>query len=156
LTQNQIEGYGRGTLSASELLSASDHMDLCPACRRQVERVLGGDLAFFALKSELFAETAEANSSPMVPMHLTIEQTADYVDGILAGEELQMVKDHLTACEQCVIAVNDLSGFKDQVAPELDREYRPSAIETTRENLWQRFVSTISSFWPKPPVLVLG
>jgi hypothetical protein len=156
LTQNQIEGYGRRTLSAVELMAASDHLNDCEVCRRKVERVLDGDIAFFTLKSEVFGEAAEAHSPPMSRTHLTIEQTADYVDGILAGEELLAVKDHLTSCDQCVMAVNDLEAFKDQIAPEFDREYRPSVNSSTPESLWHRFVTAISSLFPRTPALAFG
>jgi hypothetical protein len=156
LNQNQIEGYGRRTLSVSELLYATDHIDVCGACRLKVERVLDGDMAFFALRSELFGEAAEAHSSPMDRMHLTMEQTADYVDGVLAGEQLQAAKDHLTSCDQCIMAVNDLGSFKDQVAPELGREYQPSASGTVQESLWHRFVTAFSSLLTKPPTLAFG
>lgn len=156
LTNNQIEGYGRRTLSTAELLFASDHLGVCGACRRQVERALDGDAAFFALKSEVFGEAAEAHPAHPGRTHLTVEQTAGYVDGALAGGELQAVKDHLTSCQQCVMTANDLRGFRDQVAPELDREYQPSAIRTAPENRWHRFVTTMSSLLPKPPAFVLG
>jgi hypothetical protein len=155
LTKNQIEGYGRRTLSASELLLASDHMDVCDACRRQTERSLDSGAAFLALKSEVFGEAAEARSAPVAPTHLTLEQTADYVDGTLAGEELQAVEGHLTSCEWCDMTVNDLRSFRDHVAPELDPEYRLTAEQAAPENRWRRIVTVMSSLLPRPSTLVL-
>jgi hypothetical protein len=153
LTQNQIEGYGRRTLSAAELLSTSDHLVDCGVCRLQVERALDSDAAFFALRSELFDGTDEASSLPLDQTHLTMEQTADYVDGVLAGEQLQVVKDHLTCCEQCVMAVEDLGVFKKQVAPDLDHEFQPLAIQTVPVNRWHRLISYLL---PRPAALVFG
>jgi hypothetical protein len=157
LTKKQIDGYCRRTLSASELLFATDHLDFCGACRQQVERSLDSDAAFLALKSEVLGEAAEARFAPEGRMHLTLGQTADYVDGTQAGEELQAVKDHLTSCEWCNMAVNDLRSFRDQVAPELDREYRLTAVQTAPENRWRRIATVVMSFLlPRPSTLVLG
>ncbi|HZF40271.1 MAG TPA: zf-HC2 domain-containing protein [Blastocatellia bacterium] len=156
LTKKQIEGYGRRTLSASELLFASDHLKVCDACRLQVERSLDSGEAFLALKSQVFGETAEARFAPVGRTHLTIEQTADYVDGTLAGEELQSVKDHLTSCKWCDITVNDLRGFRDQVAPKLDREYRLTAVRAAPENRRRPIATVMSSLLPRPFRLVLG
>jgi hypothetical protein len=153
LTNNQIEDYGRRKLRAAQLLSVSDHLDVCETCRRMVEKEIYGDAAFFALKSELFGESAAPTAEWS---HLTFEQTADYVDGTLAGEELGTVKDHLTGCGQCAAAVNDLSAFKIRVAPELAREYRPSPIRATAEKRWPRFVAAFYSLLPKSPALAFG
>lgn len=155
LTQKQIEGYAHRTLSASELLFVSDHLDACEACRWQVERTLNGSEAFSALKSEVFGGAAEARPANVSRTHLTYEQTTDYVDGALVGGELRAVKDHLTSCELCDKTVNDLRSFKNWVGPELDHEYRPSAMETAPENRRRR-IATKSSFLPRPSALILG
>ena len=156
LTQNQIEGYGRRTLSTAELLSASDHLGACEPCRRRVERALDGDAAFLALKSDVLGEAAEMLSPPLDRMHLTFEQTAAYVDGALAGEELQATKDHLTCCVQCDLAVNDLRVFRDQVAPELIREYKPLLVGNAIEKPRNRFVTAMSALLPRPHALIFG
>ncbi len=131
LTKTQIEDYGRQTVSAAEFLSASRHLRDCEACRLKVERVLGDDGVFYALKSEVFSASAETVSSSSEHVHLTFELTAAYVDEALSGEELQLVKDHLTGCEQCAMAVDDLRAFRNRVMPGLDREYHPPHVEGT-------------------------
>lgn len=156
LTKKQIEGYGRRTLSASELLFASDHLGVCGACRRQIELSLDSGAVFPALKSEVFGEAAEGRSAPVGRTHLTLEQTADYVDGTLAGKELEAVRDHLTSCEWCDMTVNDLRSFRDQVAPELGCEYRLTAVRATPEPRWRRIATVMSSLLPRPSTLVLG
>lgn len=145
LTQNQIENYGRQKLSAAELLSVSDHLGACEACRGQVERALGGDASFFALRSEVFGAASEILFSTAVRTHPTVEQIAEFVDGMPAGEELQVVKDHLTSCEQCVLAVNDLRAFKNQVAPGLNREYHPASVRATSESWRHRLLALLPS-----------
>lgn len=151
LTQNQIEDYGRQKLSAAELLSVSDHLGACEACRGQVERALGSEAAFFSLRSEVFGAESEILFSTAMRTHPTVEQIAEYVDGMPAGEELQVVKDHLTSCEQCALAVNDLRAFKNQVAPSLNREYRPSSVRATSES-WRRLFALLPSPFLRSPL----
>ena len=145
LTKNQIELYGEQKLSPKELLSVSDHLGECEACRNQVERALVGDASFFTLHSEILGDTAP------VATHPSVEQIAGYVDEIPAGEELQMVRDHLTICEQCAIAVNDLRAFKSQVASTLGREYRPESSRAASASWNARLSGLIpSSFLTSP------
>ena len=137
LSQKQIEDYSRNRLPAAELLAASDHLDACEACRARVEAGVNDDAAFFALRDEAFADNGNASA------HLTSEQTAEYVDKNLSGDELQYVTDHVSSCEQCAFAVDDLRAFRNQIAPSLDREYGPlNVTPVVRESSWrQRFAS---------------
>ncbi|HEU4934275.1 MAG TPA: hypothetical protein VFT48_19455 [Pyrinomonadaceae bacterium] len=119
-----------------ELLAVSDHLDECDLCQRRVEAGLNGDGAFFALHDETFAEDGLSS------VHLTVDQTAEYVDKNLSGEALQVVTDHLGSCEQCALAVEDLRAFRNEIAPSLDREFRPAEVPVTRGSSWrERFVS---------------
>jgi anti-sigma factor RsiW len=133
LTQKQIEDYSRNRLSAAELLATGDHLDQCETCRERVEAGLNVDATFFALREETFAGNGAA--------HLTSEQTAGYVDKNLSGEELQVVTDHLSTCERCAFAVDDLRAFRNQIAPSLDREYGPTEViqSSWRERFNQLF-----------------
>src|SRR5262245_22152774 len=151
-----MEDYGRHTLPAAELLSASRHMRDCEACRLKVERVLDDDEMFYTLKSEVFSASAETAASSAEQAHLTFERTAAYVDETLAGEELRVVTDHLTGCEQCAMAVDDLRAFRNQVMPGLDREYRHPTAPVTTENRWRRFVADMRARSPRPPALIVG
>jgi hypothetical protein len=137
LTQNQTEGYARNQLSAAELLSIADHLAACETCRARVEGTLNGEAAFFALHDEAFSENGNATT------HLTAETIAEYVDKNLPGESLQMAVDHLSNCEACVLAVDDLRNFRNEIAPSLDREYGPASVPgTTTKISWrEKFVS---------------
>ena len=117
LTQKQVEAYSQRQLSAAELLSVTDHLGECEACQRRID---AGDAVFLALHAGTLGEELSA--------HLTPEQTADYVDKNLSGESLQAVADHLSGCEQCAFAVEDLRAFRNEIAPSLEREYRPEAV----------------------------
>ena len=88
---------------------------------------MNADAASFALRAELFGQAAGPSSQqPGADTHLTTEQMASFVDRVLSGEELLAITDHLVDCEPCALAVDDLNAFKDQVAPSLEREYRPA------------------------------
>jgi hypothetical protein len=149
LTQSQIEDYSRHKLPAAELPSVSDHLWVCEVCSRQVERAIDGEVECSTLKSEVFAEMLEA---PAGREHLTLEQTAGYVEEALAGEELQVVKDHLTHCEQCEMAVNDLRAFRKQVGAGLDCECQPSPVMVAPTR--RRFIKALPSLLSRPPALI--
>jgi len=135
LTQKQVEDYSRNNLPATELLAVSDHLDECDLCRKRVESGLNGDSAFFALHDEAFGENSVSTA------HLTSDQTAGYVDKNLNGDALQVVTDHLGSCEQCALAVEDLRAFRNEIAPSLDREYRPIVPVATGSSWRERFAS---------------
>lgn len=136
LTEKQVEDYSQNNLPAAELLAVSDHLDECGLCRRRVEAGLNGDVAFFALHDEAFSNEGLPGA------HLTVDQTAEYVDKNLSGDALQVVTDHLGSCEQCVLAVEDLRAFRNEIAPSLDREFRPVEVPVTTGSSWrERFVS---------------
>lgn len=136
LSQKQIEDYSQNRVGGAELLALSDHLGECEACRARVEAALDVDALFFAVREEAFALDGNAGA------HLTSEQTAEYVDKNLAGDELQFVTDHLSGCEQCAFTVDDLRAFRNQIAPSLDREYGPASVApVVRESWRQRFVS---------------
>src|SRR5262245_18913059 len=128
----------------------------CEACRVKVERMLDDDEMFYTLKSEVFSASAETAASSVEEAHLTFERRAGYVDETLAGEELRVVKDHLTGCEQCAMAADDLRAFRNQVMPGLDREYRQPTAPATTVNRWRRFVADVRARSQRPPALVIG
>jgi hypothetical protein len=145
LTKTQIEDYGRYRLSATELFSVSHHLGVCEECSYEVERVLRGDTAFFRLKSEAFGEMPFTSGGRA---HLTPEEIAGYIDDLLVGEVLQIVKDHLTGCDLCGIAAKDLRAFKARVAKDLNREYRPSTAAV--EKWWHRIFTPSISVFSRP------
>lgn len=146
LTQKQIEDYSQRLLSGAELLAASDHLAACETCRRRLETLFNSDVTFIALREETL--------NPDLTSHLTPGQTANYLDQNLAGEELQIVSDHLIVCEQCVLAVEDLRGFRNDLAMTIDREYRPAvAVPASPLSAWkEKFVS----FFRVSPIPAFG
>lgn len=134
----------------------SEHIGECEACRRGVEVAADGDAALYAVRSELFGEPSEGSATQAARAHLTAEETADYVDGTLSGERLQTASDHLSSCEHCVMSVEDLRAFRDEVAPSLEREYRPAAVSASTESLWRRAFGSLPSLFRVSPLPAFG
>lgn len=155
LTQTQIADYGRRPLPPAEWLFVSGHLSACEVCRLRVEEVVDSEATYLALKSKVFDE-AEARSSVAERAHLTFEQVAGFVDETIAGGKLRAVKEHLAWCEECEAAVDDLRAFKEQVAPELEREGRRSPTGAATDSRWRHLITAMASFRPKSPALVFG
>lgn len=132
LTQKQFEDYCQNQLTVPELLSVTDHLDGCEECRRQTEGALNSDAAFLDLRFEVFSEDAEIS-------HLTTDQIGRYVDKRLFGEEIQSTEDHLSHCEQCIFAVDDLRAFRNEISTSLEHEYSPAPVIATSESWFSSF-----------------
>ncbi|MGB7926440.1 MAG: zf-HC2 domain-containing protein [Pyrinomonadaceae bacterium] len=156
LTQKQVEDFCRQQLRVAELLPVSDHLGECEACRQRLECAMNGDATFFALRSELFSRATEISSPRMARAHLSAEQMAGYVDRNLSGEEIQIVADHLTGCEQCALAVDDLRAFSNEIAPTLEREYHPAAVSPPTEGWWHLTVASLQTLFRKSPTPAFG
>ena len=129
----------------------SDHIAACQTCRSRVEGGLDGTAAFFRLRDSVFTEPGAEPAVPTPAAHPDIEQMARYVDGGLAGEALQEVKDHASACEACALAIADLHDFRSQVAGVLGREYRPAAEPPAVRSRPDRPAHFLPSFFLKSP-----
>jgi len=133
LTQLQASDYSQRKLSSAELLSLSDHLAECDACRRRIEIAMKADSSFLALRSGALGEGEDPYSSGLAPAHLTAEEIAGYVDGNLPRDELQTVTDHLSHCDQCDLEVEDLRAFKAHVIDSLEHECRPVPVPSRTE-----------------------
>jgi hypothetical protein len=109
------------------LLGVDDHLAECGECRRLIESAPGNDA--IGLYNDL-AEGAAVGS------HLSFDQTAAYVDGLLTGEERRIVEDHIFSCARCAPLTADLRDFRNEIAPELDREYRPRGTAKGAQAGW--------------------
>src|SRR5215470_3565241 len=153
--QNQVEGFCQQKLPVAEFLYVSDHLASCEACRRQIEKALGENAAFFLLQSKMLHELAGHLPSTAGSSHLTFEQMAAYINGSLTSEEQRVAKDHLAACEPCALAVTDLYEFRHEVAPELDRAYHPATAPAAES--WRRRIGTfLTAAFPRSPALAFG
>ena len=156
LTQKQVEDYCRQKLRVAELLTVSDHMGECEACRSRIEGALSCDTALFSLRAEVFGEALDAASDKGGRAHLTAEQTAGFVDRKLSGEEFQMVTDHLSGCEQCALAVDDLNAFRIQVAPTLEQEFHSEPAPSAPEGWWRGTFMSLPALFRLSPRPAFG
>lgn len=156
LTQKQVEGYHQQQLGGAELLLVSDHMGECETCRQRIEGAISSDAAFFALRSNTFDEAVALAPTHLVRTHLTAEQVADFVDNNLSGEEFQIAADHLTHCELCTMAVDDLRFFSQQMAPSLEQEYQPAPASSPTQAWWQRILAFLPVHFRQSPGLAFG
>jgi anti-sigma factor RsiW len=115
LSPAQLQNWRRSRLKPEELLRADDHLAQCPECRRHLETELNNSA--FALYAGL------AKDAP-VGTHPAFEQYAAYVDGLMTGEERQTIVDHLSSCALCAPVEADLRAFRNEIANDLNREYR--------------------------------
>lgn len=111
---------------------------------------------FFALRSEVFEEPGELPSLPPAGAHLTEEEMAGHVDRSLSGEELKSVADHLSCCERCALAVDDMRAFRNEIAPSLDREYQPTSDSSPAKGSWGPSLTSLTGFFRLSPVPAFG
>jgi Putative zinc-finger len=137
LTLAQVTNWRRRNLAPAELLGADDHLAGCGECRRLVESALDNDAI------GLYAGLAEGAA---VGQHLSFDQSAAYVDGLLTGAERRMIEDHLASCARCAPLTTDLRAFRNEIAPELEREYRPRGATEGASSSWlDRIVAGLPS-----------
>jgi Putative zinc-finger len=142
-TSAQIANWRRRNLAPAELLGADDHLAGCVECRRLVESALDNDAM------GLYAGLAEEAA---VGQHLSFDQSAAYVDGLLTGAERRMIEDHLASCARCAPLTTDLRAFRNEIATKLEREYRPrGAVEGAPSGWLDRVVAGLPSLLLKIP-----
>jgi hypothetical protein len=129
------------------LLGVDDHLAECAECRRFIESTLNNDVA--GLYADL---TAASAAGP----HLSFDQSAAYVDGLLTGEERRTIEDHLASCAMCAPLINDLRAFRNEIAPKLDREYSPQgAMEREPQAGWrERIAAALRAPFVKIPLWI--
>lgn len=162
LSPKQVEDYCRQQLRVAELLSVSEHLGGCEACRRLIESAADAGVTYSALRSGIFDAAAQAPAPHARRAHLTSEQTALYVDHELSGEGLRAVAEHLTVCEPCALAVDDLRAFREEVAPTLAHEYRPepvappAAVRPPAAGWWRRSLASLAAPFGASPMPAFG
>jgi hypothetical protein len=127
LSSAQVVNYHRRKLAPADLLGVDDHLAECRECRRLIELAPGNDAI------GLYADLAEGAA---VGSHLSFDQSAAYVDGLLSGEDRRMVEDHIASCALCAPLIADLRDFRNEIAPELGREYRPRGAAKGAQAGW--------------------
>jgi anti-sigma factor RsiW len=116
ITETQLANFAARRLAAEELSALTRHLSDCAVCR---QRAATQQPALHPALHDIVLAKSET-------VHLTFEQLADWVDGRLSGETQQFARDHLSHCQQCGAAADDLRAFSREVADELAVEQTPA------------------------------
>ena len=108
LTEAETRAYRDRSLTASELLLASDHLAACEACRAKISSSEAAHQSVENIRKSLIAEAA-------TPTHLTYDELAAYVDGTLEETNASHVEGHARECESCGTNLHDLAAFKREI-----------------------------------------
>jgi hypothetical protein len=108
LTEAQARAYRDRSLTASELLLASDHLAACEACRAKISSSETVHESVENIRKSLAAEAT-------VPTHLTYDELAAYVDGTLEESNASHAERHARECESCETNLHDLAALKREI-----------------------------------------
>jgi anti-sigma factor RsiW len=121
LTDERIQDWLDGRLSASEAARIEDHVDACPRCRAEVEgwQALMGELSVLeelaprsgfggrvldavgSAAPERVSLAARVRSWLTPPAHPDPVRLQEFVDGTLGRRRAGVVRRHLAACTDC-------------------------------------------------------
>ena len=107
LSDESILAYRGRRLRAVELLSASQHLAACAACRVRVSPAKHLHDGIEAIRAVL---VAEAN-----PAHLTYDEISSYVDGPLRTEDEARVERHARECPACAAELKGIQALRNQL-----------------------------------------
>jgi anti-sigma factor RsiW len=105
LTDEQLRQYRARSLSATDLLSASDHLAACEMCRKRLA----------ALRADSRQVITQALDAPELSAHLSGEELAAYMHSSLAEEERAFAEHHLASCRMCEQDLQELRAFADSL-----------------------------------------
>lgn len=137
LTQQQIEGFRRRTLSPDELITVAEHLGGCDSCRAALLPAAAQQSRVAAFGESFLSDAA----------HLEYEQISGLMDDKLTPQERAAALSHLAFCAACANEVKDLAAFKASLAPARE----PAAIAAA-PGLWQRLAAFLwpsESVWPR-------
>ena len=117
ITKTQWKDFAAQRLAAEDLSALTLHLADCAVCRQRA--ALRQPALYPALHNAVLVEEKL--------VHLTFEQLADFIDGCLKSETQQFARDHLSHCQQCGAAADDLRTFSREIADELTVERTPAA-----------------------------
>jgi len=129
LSNQILESYRRGAISATDLPAADEHLAVCSDCRQKLgePQALNTLAGFFRHDIELLAT------------HLDYEQIEPYIRGGLTPEERKSVESHLRECVSCQSEVEDLRAY----AAQFDTQSITRLAPVGGQSLWQRLSNPI-------------
>src|SRR5262245_6474018 len=151
LTRDEIESYLRRDLSASDLLSADDHLAGCDECHAKVQAI--GNITERAISLN------RGFASPGIETdHLTFEQLSDIVDDRFDEIDREIVLSHIELCSRCRRELTELRAFTELREPSNVEVVRPVDRNIRRDRLrawWQSPRFQVPAFATAAAVLVL-
>lgn len=110
LSEQNIERFRRGELSAGELAALDEHLAACSECGRRIagEGASPPDAARAALRA-----AAQDDFT-----HLQYEEIESLINGTLDDAEREVAESHLAVCLACADDVADLRAFREELEVE--------------------------------------
>ena len=121
LSAEQIKRYISRKLSASDLLSADDHLSVCDICMGEIRSAFDPDPS--AIQGMLFSDTDD--------LHLTYEQMSSFVDGSINEVDREIVDVHTALCEPCASEIADLRQLRETLDAAPDAHPTARGTETS-------------------------
>jgi anti-sigma factor RsiW len=137
LSNQDLQSFRQGTMAATALLEADQHLAVCAECAQR----LAGGLRLPQLANTLArlqTELAEAESEACD--YFSFEQKAAYVNGELSAADRSFANLHLEICPECHLEIEELRALRASLP--LQREYAPPAVPT----LWEK----LRALWELP------
>jgi anti-sigma factor RsiW len=107
-------------ISPAELLVVGDHVEACETCRRRLTDIEQLRAIITSLRADLDGEVITKTA------HLSYEQLAAYANGHAGEMDREIVESHLEDCYECTAELQDLQGFKEELATYRQKEYAPA------------------------------
>ena len=120
LSDEEVEQYRAHTLPSEVLLSLSDHIALCKACRRRLSLALSLEGIMNSL-SESFQNSVEEPQD-----HLDEAMKIAFVENRLSSIEQEMAECHFEVCSDCRFQVKELKALHTLMAAAPQIVYAPA------------------------------
>jgi hypothetical protein len=111
LTEEQVRLYRERSLAAADLLGASSHVAECEPCRARITST--GEL-----HARVAAFRRVLDTQTVVPVHLTYDAIAAYVDGQQSGQQAEHSEAHARECPLCANDIAQMQALKSEIHAE--------------------------------------
>jgi|SRR5579871_859274 len=138
LTSDQVERFQQLRLDPEELVGVFTHLDTCETCRSKLETGVPAAASLNRFAADLLLESTEPVD------HLSSEQIAAYVDGMLDPIDREIMESHLQLCPPCQAEASQAQQLRallatlpaQEVAPQ-PASFRPEPGESQPELILQ-------------------
>ena len=126
LTDKQSQAFQARTLSATEMVTALQHLENCESCRQRSHKYfqqlndLQPSIIFLLPEFQLRHE------------HLDEEQLTALADNLLGVEEREILRSHLKGCLRCSEELRGFLAFRQELTAEFNIRYAPISLPKQR------------------------